>query len=156
MTDVTIRVAGPRDHLGVMRVLDGANLECDASVIERRIENGMVLVADDDSRIIGALVAVPRTNGDGTDDAESDGAEIADAESDGESSETASALGAHVEAVGVRLRRRGQGIGTALMRDAADRWRPLTADFYPGLSGFYEKLDFDIEKREGQFRGVLE
>lgn len=154
MDDVTIRPADTRDHLGVMRVLDGANLECDAEVVEQRIEDGLVLVAAVDDRVIGALVAVPGAKGgdiDGSAEGETGGETPAD--TDGEA---ATSGGAHVEAVGVRLRRRGQGIGTALMRAAADRWRPLTADFYPGLSGFYEKLDFDVEKREGQFRGVLE
>lgn len=146
MDDVTIRPAGPRDYLAVMRILDGANLESDAAVVNRRIDAGLVLVAADDGRVIGALVAVPHPIGD---DAEVE-------ETVTEDADAADARGAHVEAVAVRLRRRGQGIGTALMRDAAERWRPLTADFYPGLSGFYEKLDFDIEKREGQFRGVLE
>ena len=55
-----VRPAGARDHLGVMRVLDGANLEVDASVVEDRIDAGTVLVADDANRIVGALVAVPR------------------------------------------------------------------------------------------------
>jgi GNAT superfamily N-acetyltransferase len=123
----------------VLRVIDGANLECDADTVERRLDAGQVLVAVDGGRVVGALVAAPAPSG-----------------VDDESAADPDADGAHVEAVAVRLRRRGQGIGTDLLRAAGERWRPLTADFYPGLSGFYEKLDFDIEKREGQFRGVLE
>jgi len=146
MTDLTIRLAEPKDWLAVMRVLDGANLESDASVVQDRIDDELVLVATDDGRVIAALVAVPCTELDASDTSD----EAPTAESDDDET------GAHVEAVAVRLRRRGQGIGTSLMRAAADRWRPLTADFYPGLSGFYEKLDFEVEKREGQYRGVLE
>lgn len=156
MTDTTIRRAEAKDFLAVMRVLDGANLESDASVVERRIDDGLVLVAADAGHVIGALVAVPLAEFESDDAVEADEADAESAdEASGESSDDAES-GAHVEAVAVRLRRRGQGIGTALMRDAAERWRPLTADFYPGLSGFYEKLEFDIEKRDGQYRGVLE
>lgn len=155
MTDVTIRRAEAKDFLAVMRVLDGANLESDASTIEARIEEGRVLVATDAGRVIGALVAIPRIELETGSAVEADDGPGESADASGESADD-DATGAHVEAVAVRLRRRGQGIGTALMRDAADRWRPLTADFYPGLSGFYEKLEFDIEKRDGQYRGILE
>lgn len=152
MTDVDIREAVPNDHLGVMRVLDGGNLETDASTVRRRIDAGMVLVAVDEDRIIGALVAIPWPAG-REDERLAPDPRVG---REGDDATVAEDHGAHVESVAVRLRRRGQGIGTELMREAATRWRPLTADFYPGLSGFYEKLEFDIEKREGQFRGVLE
>jgi GNAT superfamily N-acetyltransferase len=122
---VIVREAGPRDHLGAMRVLDGANLEIDAGVVEDRIDAGTVLVADDANRIVGALVAVPRDEG------------------------------AHVEAVAVRRRRRGQGIGSRLVSRAADRWRPLTANFDPGVKPFYDDLGFDCEQRGERYRGVL-
>jgi GNAT superfamily N-acetyltransferase len=124
--DVAVRPAGARDHLGVMRVLDGANLEVDASVVEDRIDAGTVLVADDANRIVGALVAVPREE-----------------------------TGAHVEAVAVRRRRRAQGIGSRLVGAAIARWRPLTADFDPGVKPFYDALGFDSERRGERYRGVL-
>jgi len=124
--DPAVRQAGPRDHLGVMRVLDGANLAVDAAAVEDRIEAGTVVVADDANRIVGALVAVPR---------------------DGD--------GAHVEAVAVRRRRRGRGIGSRLVEAAAERWRPLTADFDPGVKPFYDGLGFDCERRGERYRGVL-
>jgi GNAT superfamily N-acetyltransferase len=125
-SDLAVREAGPRDHLGVMRVLDGANLEVDASVVEDRIGAGTVLVADDANRIVGALLGVPR---DGT--------------------------GMHVEAVAVRRRRRVQGIGSRLVGAAIRRWRPLTADFDPGVKPFYDALGFDCERRGERYRGVL-
>lgn len=118
-----------------MRILDGANLECDATVVKDRIPEEYVLVADDDGRVVGALVAAPL------------GAEHVDADE-------AAAGGAHIEAVAVRLRRRGQGIGTALMEDAIDRWRPITAEFVPGLRGFYEKLEFEMTPEDGRLKGV--
>lgn len=62
--------------------------------------------------------------------------------------------GAHVEAVAVRKSRQGQGVGSALVAAAADRWGRLTAEFDPGVRSFYESLDFDIEETaEGRLRG---
>jgi len=122
---VVVRAASPRDHLGVMRVLDGANLELAGETAKRRIDAGTVVVADDDNRIVGALVAAPREDG------------------------------AHVEAIAVRRRRRADGIGTALVEHAAGEWRPLTADFDPGVKPFYESLGFDIEERGERYRGTL-
>ena len=123
---VTVRPAGPRDHLGVMRVLDGANLAVDAGVVEDRIDAGTVLVADDANRIVGALLGVPRGG-----------------------------TGMHVEAVAVRRRRRARGVGTRLVGAAVARWRPLTADFDPGVKPFYDALGFDCERRGERYRGIL-
>lgn len=122
---VLIREASTRDHLGVMRVIDGANLELSVETVERRIEADRVLVADDDNRIVGALVAVVRDEG------------------------------GHVEAVAVRRRRRGQGNGSALVEAAAERWTPLTAAFDPGVRPFYEQLGFDVEERGERRWGEL-
>ncbi|WP_394326154.1 GNAT family N-acetyltransferase [Halobacterium sp. CBA1132] len=123
---VVIRRASTRDHLGVMRVLDGANLELSSDTAERRIDAGTVVVADDDNRIVGALVAVSRE------------------------------AGAHVEAIAVRRRRRADGIGSALVEHAAGEWTPLTADFDPGVKPFYDALGFDCEKRGDRYRGILD
>ncbi|WP_394350885.1 GNAT family N-acetyltransferase [Halobacterium sp. CBA1126] len=122
---VVVRRASARDHLGVVRVLDGANLELSNETAERRIDAGTVVVADDDNRIVGALVATRREEG------------------------------AHVEAVAVRRRRRADGIGTALVEHAAAEWTPLTADFDPGVKPFYDALGFDCEQRGERYRGVL-
>ncbi len=53
--------------------------------------------------------------------------------------------GEHIDAVAVRRRRRGQGIGTALVETASERRGRLTADFDADLRPFYEGLGFDIE-----------
>jgi GNAT superfamily N-acetyltransferase len=60
--------------------------------------------------------------------------------------------GSHIDAVAVRRRRRGQGIGTALVAAAADRRERLTAEFDADLRPFYEKLGFDIESADERGR----
>ncbi|MFB6175610.1 MAG: GNAT family N-acetyltransferase [Halobaculum sp.] len=51
----------------------------------------------------------------------------------------------HVAAVAVRRRRRGNGIGVALVRTAAERVSaPLTAEFRSSVRPFYESLGFEI------------
>lgn len=62
--------------------------------------------------------------------------------------------GSHVESVAVRRRVRGRGIGSALVRAAADREGTLTAEFDPGVRGFYESLGFEIRCDE-RCRGRL-
>jgi GNAT superfamily N-acetyltransferase len=95
-----------------------------------RIDTGDVLVAteerddaaekrdatseSEDATILGALVLVPRESG------------------------------AHIDAVAVRRARRAQGVGTSLVRAAAERRVRLTAEFDPGVGPFYESLGFDI------------
>ncbi len=92
-----------------------------------RIVAGDVLVAATDGRLLGALVL---------DDC---------------------ADGAHIVAVAVRPRRRGQGIGTALVEAAADRKGRLSADFDPPVRPFYEALGFRIEPvGGGRLRGTYQ
>lgn len=119
--NVEIRDAAADDRLGVRRVLDAAMLDVRDDLRER-IESGDVLVASDDTPILGALVLAPED------------------ESEDEC--------AHVDAVAVRRARRGQGIGSALVRAAADRRAPLTAEFDPSVRPFYESLGFEISQVE--------
>ncbi|MFC6974861.1 GNAT family N-acetyltransferase [Halomicroarcula sp. GCM10025709] len=65
--------------------------------------------------------------------------------------------GGRVDAVAVRRRRRGQGIGTALVEAAADRRERLTAEFDAAVRPFYESLGFTVESlaEPGRCRGVL-
>ncbi|WP_435067996.1 ubiquitin-like small modifier protein SAMP2 [Haloplanus sp. C73] len=65
--------------------------------------------------------------------------------------------GDRVTAVATRKRRRGQGVGTALVSAAlADRGR-LVAEFDPRVRPFYESLGFDIDSVGGsdRLRGQL-
>jgi len=66
--------------------------------------------------------------------------------------------GVHIDAVAVRRRRRGQGIGTALIEAAADRNDRLTAAFDADLRPFYEGLDFAVEETDepGRLWGARE
>ena len=63
--------------------------------------------------------------------------------------------GTTVEAVAVRPNRRGQGIGSALVRAAADRRPELDAAFDPDVRPFYESLGFEIACSAGRCRGRL-
>jgi GNAT superfamily N-acetyltransferase len=124
---VSVREATAEDRLDVRRVLDAAMLSVRDDLGER-IEAGDVLVASDDEResIPGALVLVPRNSG------------------------------AHVDAVAVRRARRAQGVGSALVRTAAERRAPLTAEFDSEVRPFYESLGFEVSPVEGEeerFRG---
>ncbi|GGL46606.1 GNAT family N-acetyltransferase [Halocalculus aciditolerans] len=123
---LTVRAAAPDDALDVLRVLDAAMLETTAETVERRISEGTVFVAEADERVVGALVAVPRD------------------------------VGGHVEAVAVRRRRRDQGVGSALVDAAHDRWTPLTAEFDPHVRPFYESLGFEVEANGDRYRGRLD
>lgn len=60
-----------------------------------------------------------------------------------------------IRAIAVRPRRRGQGIGTAIVEEAIERWDPVVATFDERVSPFYETLDFEIEPTgDGRRRGV--
>lgn len=66
--------------------------------------------------------------------------------------------GRTIEALAVRPRRRGQGIGSALVRAARDRASdPLIATFDAHLQEFYERLGFSVERiGVARCRGRLE
>jgi len=66
--------------------------------------------------------------------------------------------GREITAIAVRPRRRGQGIGSALVRAASARADgPLVAFFEAGLRPFYDRLGFAIERAaEGRYRGRLD
>ena len=99
----------------VMNVLDGADLAVSAETVRRRIRGGTVLVAVTDAKtLVGVLVALPRPKG------------------------------VHVEAIAVRPGRRGQGIGSGLVAEAADRWGRLTAAFDPSKRDFYRRTGFEV------------
>lgn len=64
--------------------------------------------------------------------------------------------GRRIEAIAVRRVHRRAGVGSALVRTAADREGALTAEFDPRVREFYEALGFDVECEErcrGRFSG---
>lgn len=63
--------------------------------------------------------------------------------------------GDRIAAVAVRRRRRGQGIGTALVEAASERRDRLVAEFDERVRPFWETLGFDIEAiGEDRYRGT--
>jgi len=125
--DVVVREATTEDALAVRRVLDAAVLE--SAAVADGVARGDAFVAAAADRVVGALVLVPFST-----------VELPDGLPD----ELADSSGMHVDAVAVRRRRRGQGIGRALVLAALERERRLTVAFDPGVRPFYDALDFDV------------
>lgn len=65
--------------------------------------------------------------------------------------------GERIVAVAVRPGRRGQGVGTTLVRAAGERRARLVATCREGVAPFYERLGFDLEgpDADGRVRGTL-
>jgi GNAT superfamily N-acetyltransferase len=136
---VIVREATTGDELDVRRVLDAAMLESTATSDAVARSDAFVAVAGGDEgtrgdervdenevfdeRVVGALVLVPHSK-----------VELP--------AELAGSRGMHVDAVAVRRRRRGRGIGRALLAAALDREHRLTVAFDPGVGAFYDALDF--------------
>lgn len=53
-----------------------------------------------------------------------------------------------ITTIAVRRRRRDQGIGTALVREAVTRRGTLTAEFVPAVRGFWETVADELRKVE--------
>ena len=60
-----------------------------------------------------------------------------------------------IEVIAVRSKRRDQGIGSALVKTAANKSnKPLIAEFDKGSLQFYQKLGFSISsKTDGRYMG---
>ena len=153
---VLVREATAGAELGVRRVLDAAMLESTATSDAVAGGDAFVAVAGGDAfvavaggdvvadesegvdgsgvadggRVVGALVLVPHST-----------VELPDAVAEPDGA-VAGGVGMHVDAIAVRRRRRGQGIGRALVEAALDRERQLTVAFDPGVSAFYDALGF--------------
>lgn len=129
---MAIREATGDDRLAVRRLLDAAALS--VPPLAPRLEEGDVLLAGREDRPVGALVLVPPAQAPrwareaGTD--------------------------AHVAAIAVGRRRRGRGIGTALLERAGERGR-LTAGFDADLLELYRGVGFGVvERDDGRCRAV--
>ena len=124
-----VRTANADEIPAVMNVLDGAVLSIAVETVRAGVEDGDTLVA-----VSGDDPAAERVLG----------ALVLD--------------GAHIEAVAVRRRRRGQGIGTALVEAASDRRDRVTAAFDADVRPFYEALGFAIQplSESDRYRGVRE
>ena len=136
---MNFRHATAEEIPAVMNVLDGADLAVSAETVRRRIRGGTVLVAVTEGETpVGVLVALPNSM-------QSPGCRF---DFPGRSVGVLVALprpqGVHVEAIAVRPGRRGQGIGSDLVAEAADRWGRLTAAFDPSKRDFYRQTGFEV------------
>jgi len=122
--DPTVRPATESEATTARSVLDAAMLETDDLDAGRAADDVIVALVED--RVVGAAVLRRHYTRSGT----------------------------HVDAIAVRPRRRGQGIGTALIEFAADRG-PVTAEFDADVRPFYESLGFSTRRLDdGRYRGV--
>jgi GNAT superfamily N-acetyltransferase len=121
-----VRTAKAGEVPAVMNVLDGAVLSIAVETVRAGAEDGGTLVAVSDGDPAAERVL---------------GALVLDR--------------THIEAVAVRRRRRGQGIGTALVGAALDRRERVTAEFDADVRPFYDAIGFDIEPLDepDRFRG---
>ncbi len=94
--------------------------------VQAAVDRGDALVAVEDGRLLGATILDPKPGG------------------------------LHVDAIAVRRRRRGQGIGSALVAAASENGDRLTAAFDPDVRPFYEELGFEIRERDGRLWGARE
>lgn len=127
--DVEVREARPDEFVGAMRLFEGVLLAVDAGAVRSAAAGdtgATLLVADDGGPVAGALYAEPSL----PDDEPPPSGIPTDA--------------THVVAVAVRRRRRGEGIGRALVGAAARRVDALTAAFDPDVRPFYDALGFEV------------
>nr|WP_049930270.1 GNAT family N-acetyltransferase [Halosimplex carlsbadense] len=133
---MTVRPATAADVTGILGVLDAAALETGADRVRASVARGDAFVAvrgeteggADGGTVLGALVLVEP---DEASEGDSDGPETTE-----------------IDAIAVRRRRRGQGIGRALVAAAAERDDRLAAEFDAGVRPFYASLGFEIEPIE--------
>ena len=146
--DLRVRLARPNDHVAAMRVLDGALLDVDAATLRGRIDREAVWVAEVDgsdgsaARVVGALVL-----------------DTPEREGVAPRPEEVRPDRRHVEAIAVTRRRRGRGVGRALVEACVDRTGcdRLTAEFREDVTPFYAALGFEVEtlgdgRRWGELR----
>ncbi|MFB6074364.1 MAG: GNAT family N-acetyltransferase [Haloarculaceae archaeon] len=119
-----VREATPEEVPAVLGVLDAAALATDHAAVERSVARGETLVAvAGDPDRPGTVV----------------GALVL--------------AGERIENVAVRRRRRGQGVGRALVEAAAARRERLVAECDAGAVPFYEALGFAVSPLDGAASG---
>ena len=120
-----IRTATPQEIPAVCNVLDGGLLAVSHPVLERSVEDDAVYVAVTEKQSEPGEETVI-------------GALVLD--------------GREIVAVAVRPRRRGQGIGTALVETALTRRGVACAEFDERVRPFWDALGFSIEPMEDEDR----
>ena len=116
---VTVRVATEPDRVAVRRLVDGAALSLAEVSLPTRLVAGDVLLATQRKHPQGTLVA------------------------------TRDPQETHIVAVAVRRRRRGHGIGSALVEEAATRWAPLRATCAAAVVAFWRANGFQLTGVDG-------
>lgn len=123
-----IRVcAGTSEDLSaILNVLDGALLETDRNQVSRAISRGDVFAAVPERRTHESGVIL--------------GALVLD--------------GRWITSIAVRRRRRGQGIGAALVDSAAKRRDRLMAEFRAAVRPFWVSVGFEVAPASGDSQGA--
>ena len=129
-----VRPAAPDEWADALAVLDAAMLEAAPGEVRAAAAAGDVLVAVEDGRVLGALVL---------------GRTVEDVDAGDAGGPTA-----RVEAVAVRHRRRGRGVGTALVEAATARHARLVASFDEGVRPFWEAVGFAVAPADASGRYV--
>ena len=144
MTHV-VRGAAGDDADDVVRLLDAAMLSVDRGRVRRRAATGCVLVAVVRGHNRAERRAAADVDADPAHDDRVVGACVLAGPDPGPKPAPT-----EIEHVAVHRSRRGRGIGTTLVDDAATRTDgPLVARFRPGVRPFYESLGFAIDAPGG-------
>ena len=119
---MTVRPATDGESETAIGILDAAALETDPEAVRASVAADRTLVAVVEERVLGAAVCLPTAERD--------------------------ERGLVLDAIAVRPGRRGQGIGTALVERALERFDRVEATFDDRVRPFYESLGFEIEPTE--------
>ncbi|MFW6018902.1 MAG: GNAT family N-acetyltransferase [Halapricum sp.] len=122
---VHVREATTEELDTVITILDAAILETDRDVVRRSVRTELTLVALEDGRVLGAVVALPADRG------------------------------VRIDGIAVRKRRQGNRLGSMLVETLLDRHGRVVAAFDDRVRPFYESLGFDVTNvAPGRYRGV--
>lgn len=141
---MSVHEATTDQYSEVLSILDAAALQTDPEQVRQAIEAGAVLVAVS----TGGRSGNRADERPGPPDVAADGTVLGALVLDGD----------EITAVAVRPNRRGQGIGTALVRRALESRRRVVAEFEPRVRPFWASLGFEISQFPGsdRLRGARE